>query len=479
MKTKFTLILLILTAHAGFSQDWNLFVLGRNSYYKQQYDDSAKVENFLLDSVLSTGHTEISYFNSKSTLKPDCYHNIKQEFEDFGWLNPNKIDRLIKVNDSVLFTVRYPDEQDTFIFKPYAKLNDSWSTNGVTISCSALGVLDIFGNQDSVKTYTCAGNGYDGIEFILSKNHGFIKFLPLNEFLYHSTSSDFPPCFELIGFSDGMTSKGYTQPDFSDYFHLHAGDLLYWRDYSDPFDITQPRSTTYHLDSITYAYISPDSVHYDYKRISYNGNGAVSHVGNYSTYHLRKDEGNIVQNHTSWFGLKYNRYQSGDVFFLESLYYKTENHDTVTYAQYYLRGLIIDTISCETGQIMDYDLTVGFSTRAGKIFQGTYSWGESSTTLIGSIIDGVKYGATEIPTGVVNIRDGSLMVYPNPVKDYLTIVSLNHTLNSIEIYDVAGNLVTTQKYRDNLYLGELKSGVYIVKIWNDHKYIGQRKIIKQ
>jgi hypothetical protein len=220
-------------------------------------------------------------------------------------------------------------------------------------------------------------------------------------------------------------------------------------------------------------------VHYDYKRISYNGNGTVSNGGNYSTYHLRKDEGNIVQNHTSWFGLKYTRYQPGDVFFLESLYFKTENNDTVTYAQYQLRGLIIDTTNCETGQIMDYDMTVGFSTREGKIFQGTYSWGESSTTLIGSIIDGVKYGATEIPTGVVHIAAESLMVYPNPVKDYLTIVSQNHTMNNIEIYDVAGNLVTTQKYKENLYLGELKSGVYIIKVWNNHKNIGQIKIIKQ
>jgi hypothetical protein len=480
MKTKLIIFIWMLIVNNGFSQDWNPFVLNQNSYYKQQYDNSAKVENFLLDSILNIEDAEILYFNAKSELKPDCYKNIKAAFEYMDWFkNPNKIDSLVKKNDSILFIANYPSDLDTFIFKPYAKLDNSWITNGITITCTRIEVSDILNNQDSIKTYTCSGNGYDGIEFVLSKNYGFLKFLPLNEFLYHSSSSDFPPYFELIGYSNGISSFGYTHPDFSDYFHLGTGDMLYWRDYSNPDDITQPRSTTYHVDSITTVYISSDSVYYGYKRTDYNENGAVTHVGNYSTYHLRKDEGKIVQINTSWFGLKYNRYQPYEIFFLESLYFKIENNDTITYTQYHLPGLTIDTSDCMVGFIADYDLTVGFSTREGKIFQGTYSWGESSTTLIGSIINGIKYNETDIPTGIDKITFDNIKVYPNPFHDYINIKSPDG-VSLLEIFDATGSLILKSEIDNEIIdLGKLTTGIYIMKITDSKDKTRQLKLLKQ
>jgi len=480
MKRKLLFFIWILIVNIGFSQDWNPFVLNQNSYYKQQYDNSAKVENFLLDSTLTIDNTEILYFNAKSDFKSECYNNIKKESEYLDWLkNPNKIDSLIKVNDSLLFVSDYPSELDTFIFKPYAKINDSWITNGITIKCSELGVIDIFSNQDSIKTYTCTGNGFDGIEFILSKNYGFIKFIPLNEFLYHSSSSDFPPFFELIGYSNETTSIGYKQPDFSDYFHLNASDMLFWKDVSDPDDPREPNSTTYHVDSIISSYISYDSVYYSYKRTDYHENGSISHVGNYSTYHLRKDEGVIVQNHTSWFGLKNDKYQPSEIFFLESLFFTIENGDTITYAQYQLPGLFIDTSVCEVGMAADYDLTVGFSTREGKIFQGTYSWGESSTSIIGSIISGIQQGDTEIPTGINNIASDNIKVYPNPFNDYINIESSDR-VSQIEIFDATGNLILRSEIVKKIIdLGKLTTGIYIMKITDSNDKTRQLKLLKQ
>ena len=55
--------------------------------------------------------------------------------------------------------------------------------------------------------------------------------------------------------------RGYKQPDFSDYFHLNASDMLFWKDVSDPDDPREPNSTTYHVDSIISSYISYDSVY--------------------------------------------------------------------------------------------------------------------------------------------------------------------------------------------------------------------------
>ncbi|MDA3818737.1 MAG: T9SS type A sorting domain-containing protein [Prolixibacteraceae bacterium] len=480
MKIKLTILFLILSANIGFSQDWNPFVLNQNSYFKQQYNDSAKVENFLLDSILIINGTEILFFNAISELNPDCYKNIKEDYENIGWLrNPNKIDSLIKINDSLLFVANYPNELDTFIFKPYAKLNDSWVTNGISITCTRLGVTTILGNQDSIKIYTCTGNGYDGIEFKLSKNYGFIKFLPLNEFLFHSISSDFPPYLELIGYSNGITSVGYTQPDFNDYFHLSEGDMLFWRDYTNPDDIAQHSLTTYYVDSITSSYINSDSVYYDYKRTSYTEVGTISHVGNYSTNYLRKREGQMLKNHTSWFGLKNESDHQSEMFYFESLYFKIENSDTITYAQYRLPGLLVDKSNCWVGFIYDYNMTVGFSTREGQIFRGSYVWWEQTLTLIGSKINGIEYGNTEIPTGIDNIAIDNLKVYPNPFNDYINIYSPDN-ITLIEIFDIKGNLILKSEINNGiLNLSGLTTGSYIAKLTDSKAKTTHMKLLKQ
>jgi hypothetical protein len=480
MKAKLLLFLWIATAQVGFSQDWDPFVLNQNSYYKQQENNSAKVENFLVDSILTNETGAVLYFNAKSELKPDCYKNIITDFVTWNWLkNPSKIDSLIKTNDSILFIAPSNNKLDTFIFKPYVKLNDSWTTNGIEIKCSKLGVLDVFGTQDSIKTFTCTGNGYDGKEFILSKNYGLIKFLPFMDFFNDAWHYSFPPYFVLVGYSNGGKSIGYTQPDFSDYFHLSAGDMLFWIDYYKSFDIMEPDRTRFYIDSVTAAYISPDSVLYKIKRTDYNENGSVSNVGNYSTCYLREVEGKVLKNHTSWVGVKNGADPSSNVFFLQSLYFKIENKDTITYAEYQFPGFRVDTINCETGFIMDYDLMVRYSTRGGEIYRGSFSWGESSTTQVGSVIKGVKFGYTEIPTGIVHVTEEPLTVYPNPVTDYLTIVSQNNTIDRIEIYDMGGRLLVAEPYTEKLFVGNLQSGVYTLKIWSNNNALKQVKIIKQ
>jgi hypothetical protein len=232
------------------------------------------------------------------------------------------------------------------------------------------------------------------------------------------------------------------------------------------------------VDSITYVYTSSDSVYYDFQRTTCDENSKILNKWNYSTYYLRKTEGEIVGNHTSWLGVKYG-YHPFDVFYFQSLYLKIENEDTITYAEYNLPGLTLDTIDCIVGQIMDYDLTVQYSTREGEIFTGTYSWGENTTSLIGSIIKGIKYGTQIIPTGINNSAIPSLSVYPNPVKDYLTIVSPNNFINSILIFDIAGTLISSENYNESLYLGNLKSGIYIVKILDANRNVKHIKISKQ
>ena len=90
---------------------------------------------------------------------------------------------------------------------------------------------------------------------------------------------------------------------------------------------------------------------------------------------------------------------------------------------------------------------------------------ESSLTLMGSLINGVEHGNTEIPVKIDEISFDNIRVYPNPFTDYITIDAPNETISQIEIFDITGNLIRQQKTNVTpINLKELSDGIYILKI---------------
>jgi hypothetical protein len=70
-------------------------------------------------------------------------------------------------------------------------------------------------------------------------------------------------------------------------------------------------------------------------------------------------------------------------------------------------------------------------------------------------------------TDIENKTQLNFKVYPNPVKDYLTIENSNFNIKSIELIEINGRLIinkTTSEQKIKLELGSLKSGLYILKI---------------
>ena len=71
-----------------------------------------------------------------------------------------------------------------------------------------------------------------------------------------------------------------------------------------------------------------------------------------------------------------------------------------------------------------------------------------------------------------------ISLYPNPVKDVLTI-DYSKTINSIEVYSLDGQrLFTNRNQNRSIFLGDLASGMYFLKINTDSGY-GVKKMIKQ
>jgi len=77
-------------------------------------------------------------------------------------------------------------------------------------------------------------------------------------------------------------------------------------------------------------------------------------------------------------------------------------------------------------------------------------------------------------------EDQTVAVFPNPVKDQLTITAKDK-ITSVQLYDIQGRLIETAVANDTnvlFSLGKNSNGVYFVKIYTD-KGVKVEKIIKE
>jgi hypothetical protein len=77
-----------------------------------------------------------------------------------------------------------------------------------------------------------------------------------------------------------------------------------------------------------------------------------------------------------------------------------------------------------------------------------------------SDVDGAAFKTGDATVGINDIIS-NISIYPNPVKDVLTIEG-NYT--SIEVLDILGNLVLSSKATKNINVSSLADGVYMLNI---------------
>lgn len=90
-------------------------------------------------------------------------------------------------------------------------------------------------------------------------------------------------------------------------------------------------------------------------------------------------------------------------------------------------------------------------------------------------IERIVVNNSNIPLSTSSFKTNSVLVYPNPVKDYLSINS-DIEINSVEIYNLSGQLISKNNISKNIKTTNLSSGVYIVKVFSldnviDFKFI--------
>jgi len=85
------------------------------------------------------------------------------------------------------------------------------------------------------------------------------------------------------------------------------------------------------------------------------------------------------------------------------------------------------------------------------------------------------------PLAVNNIQhqQNDVLIYPNPAKDYITIQLSKIGLLDIELMDMAGRLILSEKIENKLSLPSLQTGMYLLKITDTEQHSIVKKIIIQ
>jgi len=479
MKYIYTITFLLL--HIGLSaQNWSLFNLNQKSYYQQENS----IETINLDSIKIVGETETHYFNRKLGLSDECYQSILENTfiadSNLPGTHYNlQPDSLCLRSDTVFIIIEDYFETDTFIFKPHINVGESWfTTNSQTkISCVSAEFQEVLGVQDSVKTFSVLEGEYSGATYVLSKSFGLVSFIPFQELKISNGNFNSLP-FKLLGYKTDSESVGYSEPGFEDYFHLQAGDVQFFKEFHDEYNNPEESYTRYYKDSITYSYLSSDSVYYNMVRTRYDANGVfVSQANTYSIV-LEKWYQDVIAAPTNSLG--YFMYMNSPHEVFRTLNYTIEQgdneNDTVSSFGYFTEGVSLSPEDCSADQIYCLYGRRRCDTRNGRVLSVSDGYSYYEDILIGSINNGVTYGIPAIPVSVSEVRKAKFKIYPNPTSGKLCIDS-DFDITKVTVTDVSGKIIL-ETHQGNIELSNQQPGIYFVKIETKEGVFVEKLIIK-
>jgi hypothetical protein len=483
-----TVLALISFVSTAFANDWDLFHGNTGGYYKSTDPYNCELHYYNADSIITAANTRTFYFNTKALVK-----GMPAACDSFNDQNSGGKIAAADIND--YFKPYVPFNADPFtstsgifncsplgidVFNPLAGLGQPWTTNStVTFECVLIANETFLGITDSVKTFQITSStdhpNWLGLNFKVSKNYGFIQFYNL-EFT--------PEKYSLIGIALSNGQKyGFASPDFSDYFHLNAGDVLLWKSTVDYPDPSMPTWIRYFKDSLTSASHYADSVRYNYIRTTSNATGVFT--SNHSDLYLKSEFDKLL----------YNTMETGsfvhfNVDWMNDLplaptermawtvkqVYVTDSINNEYQLQLHSYGYIIEANACNYRQLICSDYPSAYlDTIAGYVKKVMSGSGYSEEALVGYKINGVLKGSIILGTQEHGARN-FISLYPNPVNSEQNIF-LDQPADHITMYDLSGRVITNG---EGLVLStrNIAPGIYIVNIEKAKQHQAVRVVIR-
>jgi len=488
---KIFLVIIFFYCFSAYAQ-WNSFYTNQKPYFKIKDNQFSPVDTtiqqFHFDTIVDYGNFKVMHSNYTNPDFNGCYDVVNQNFGSYNYIYSKQYirpDSVLLLNDSTYFFY----ENTSVLFLPQSKPNDVWTSpinnssnyNTIQFTCDSVGVGNVLLNINdslkyfSVKAYqntTPVTSVYDNLTIILSKNYGFKQFIAFRDYNQQA--------FNLVGLDSANVKTGFSYPDFSTYFHLSVGDVIIWEEYSPFAGPTHMGYTKYHKDSVTYSLITPDSVIYNFSRVTTGGGNTY----NYTTKYLRSNFTGL--NTTSsvytmgtkispeyFFGL-----MGGELFETYGAYI---TNDTVINRFYYYVGFSLDTSNCSVGITTDAGYQLEYNTYYGLSAYASESWTSTYFTVTGSTINGVQEGddwATIIASVNENDVDKLIQIYPNPSNDG-NITVKHGGVSHLDVYSIDGKLIFSKAVGNNEQETniQLPKGMYLVHAIKNTSLVSVLKVV--
>ncbi len=145
---------------------------------------------------------------------------------------------------------------------------------------------------------------------------------------------------------------------------------------------------------------------------------------------------------------------------------------------------ILDTIMISETNISANSYAIGIATayspKSDDIFMRIpYSGGQNVTITFDMIVNSVNMQVTvDLATGIIEISDNTIFVYPNPANNSLFSTGFNKS-TKISIYDSSGRvLINKQVFNNQIDISNFQKGIYTIKIENADGMV-TRNFVKQ
>ena len=134
------------------------------------------------------------------------------------------------------------------------------------------------------------------------------------------------------------------------------------------------------------------------------------------------------------------------------------------------------SINTDNSLISDYTLSFGTNTgrpitivASGFSDPSANSNGEPFGLWLATADGGDLVEVVPNTLSVANVKTAIADIFPNPVKDYLTINLENNQNTELSLYDIQGRKVLNQnlEMQNEIFLGDLNNGIYVLNLSND------------
>lgn len=458
--------------------NWLPFNFNQIHYFTYEQDGDVLVEKFVMDSIANVNGRFRCLFNTNMGNCNNCYESydsFRNTMVSNGFRNINEYSI---GKENVIFKQNIcSTDSKPVLFKPFAKLGDTWTTQYINFLCTTIKDTLIFGELDSIKIFTVSGGAIKNDKMILSKKHGLLYFPPIFNLISQQTYNP----YQIVGYQNQNISKGYRPPSFQSYIHFTEGDYIFKKDlvsegykYWNGYNI--------YMDSIISVDRFQDSIVLVYKRktiksVDEGWTPPKSINGEFKTKYTRKAYENIAQNATSWPG----RFDSTNrLFYNYPIKLEIIDGDTISKFRYISYSAKVDTILGDLPEeYYEYDFASNLflSTKTGIYKE--YGFGYSKE-VIGYQINGKNYGkANEYVTNFDSPKYTNLYIYPNPVKNTLHIKYERINFSKIKIMNLNGIELLSCQGNRSIDVSKLKSGIYILEVIDSNGNTIKSKLQKE